>query len=1126
MWKSRLAVAGIAVLSLAANSSPVQAAAPHPATGVGSCTLKNWNPNTDPADAKDLPEGQRRQTYRPDDYNCAGATFAAPGVEFTQYAQPHNFGLSNQSAFRQMRSVLQPAATTNPLAPFFPSFTHFVILYRENHTFDDYLGDCATTIQAGCNGAVQGTNHISSVPNLHTLAKSNALLDTYSTGTQPPSGPNHWWLFSGQSSSSSQQQSYPAATGTQFDRFLKGPSGGFPFIMNGDFYWMLNNGSGYWRNPATNAIEALPVNRPGTSIPEELNFNHFTCCGQNDPDQTIANDYMNFVTANGLPSYSYLELFNDHPGSFQDIPTNDAVTKQVVDFLMNNASFKDNTMIVITEDDTQNGNNGPDHVSNTFRVPMVVVASPTLMKHNFVSHVAYTTNNVLAAMERVMENTHPGIIDPNNNIGLATFPMTTNDQAGLGDPLEDLWIQGSTPLSAAASGTPTTGNAPLGVTFTGSATGGKAPYSFSWNFGDGSTSTAQNPNHTYSTAGAFTATLTVTDSSSPAVTATAGVNVTVSAVGNPLAATASAMPTSGQIPLNVAFTGVGTGGSPPYSFSWNFGDGSTSTAQNPSHSYGTAGTFTSTLTVTDSSAATATSSVSVTASPVQGAPPGAPTGLKATASSGQVALSWTAPASNGGVNVTSYRVYRGTASGAETLLTTGGCSGLGNVLSCTDAGLTNGQSYFYMVSAVNAIGEGSKSTEASAAPSACTAAQLLGNPGFETGTAAPWTATAAVISNHAQEPPHSGSWDGWIDGYGTTHTDTLAQTVTIPSGCANDALSFWLHIDTADTGTTAQDTLRVQVLNSSGAVLGTLATYSNLDAVRGYVQRSFNLSAYAGQTITLKLTGVEDGSGQTSFVVDDFALNVAGGNAVTVTNPGSQTSTAGAAASLQVQASDTATGQALTYSATGLPAGLSINSSTGLISGTPTSAGTSTVTATATDTTGASGSTTFTWTVNPSGSGCTAAQLLGNPGFETGTAAPWTATSGVISNHSQEPPHSGSWDGWIDGYGTTHTDTLSQTVSIPSTCTTANLSFWQHIDTADTGTTAQDTLKVQILDSSGTVLATLATYSNLDHNTGYAQRSFSLVPYIGQTITLKFTGVEDSSGQTSFVVDDFALNVS
>jgi O-glycosyl hydrolase len=93
------------------------------------------------------------------------------------------------------------------------------------------------------------------------------------------------------------------------------------------------------------------------------------------------------------------------------------------------------------------------------------------------------------------------------------------------------------------------------------------------------------------------------------------------------------------------------------------------------------------------------------------------------------------------------------------------------------------------------------------------------------------------------------------------------------------------------------------------------------------------------------------------------------GNTVTVTNPGSQTGTAGTAASLQIQAADSAPGQTLTYSATGLPAGLSISSSTGLISGTPTTAGTSSVTVTATDTTGASGSASFSWTISSSGGG-------------------------------------------------------------------------------------------------------------------------------------------------------------
>jgi len=96
-----------------------------------------------------------------------------------------------------------------------------------------------------------------------------------------------------------------------------------------------------------------------------------------------------------------------------------------------------------------------------------------------------------------------------------------------------------------------------------------------------------------------------------------------------------------------------------------------------------------------------------------------------------------------------------------------------------------------------------------------------------------------------------------------------------------------------------------------------------------------------------------------------FNLAPMSGNTVTVTNPGSQTATVGTATSLQISASDSAPGQVLTYSATGLPTGLSINSATGLISGTPATAGTTSVTVTATDTTGAHGSATFTWTVNP-----------------------------------------------------------------------------------------------------------------------------------------------------------------
>jgi hypothetical protein len=152
--------------------------------------------------------------------------------------------------------------------------------------------------------------------------------------------------------------------------------------------------------------------------------------------------------------------------------------------------------------------------------------------------------------------------------------------------------------------------------------------------------------------------------------------------------------------------------------------------------------------------------------------------------------------------------------------------------------------------------------------------QLLGNPGFESGNVT-WTATSGVITNSTSQAAHSGSWKAWLDGYGTSHTDTLWQQVSIPATASAATLTFWLHIDTAETTTTAAyDTLHVQIQNTSGAVLTTLATYSNLNAASGYSQKTFNVAAYKGQTIRVYLVGIEDYSLQTSFVVDDFALNV------------------------------------------------------------------------------------------------------------------------------------------------------------------------------------------------------------------------------------------------------------
>jgi Zn-dependent metalloprotease len=143
--------------------------------------------------------------------------------------------------------------------------------------------------------------------------------------------------------------------------------------------------------------------------------------------------------------------------------------------------------------------------------------------------------------------------------------------------------------------------------------------------------------------------------------------------------------------------------------------------------------------------------------------------------------------------------------------------------------------------------------------------------------------------------------------------------------------------------------------------------------------------------------------------------------------------------------------------------------------------------------------------------------LLLNPGFET-VGANWTATPGVLGNGGSA--HTGTQFAWLDGYGNTHTDTLSQTVTIPPTCTAVQLCYFLKISTAETITTTQfDKLTVKIGST------TLGTFSNLNAVAfaGYTQVCHNVGSFAGTTQTVSFTGTEDSSLQTSFIIDDTSL---
>ncbi|MEV6306032.1 S8 family serine peptidase [Actinoplanes sp. NPDC051861] len=147
----------------------------------------------------------------------------------------------------------------------------------------------------------------------------------------------------------------------------------------------------------------------------------------------------------------------------------------------------------------------------------------------------------------------------------------------------------------------------------------------------------------------------------------------------------------------------------------------------------------------------------------------------------------------------------------------------------------------------------------------CTPNQPIGNPGFESGSS-PWTSTANVIGTWSQYPARTGTRNAWLNGGGQAQTDTLSQRVTLPS-CETVTLRFWIRIATAEYDGQVYDRL---TLTAGGA---TVAAYTNLDKTSGYVEKAVDLSAFAGQTVDLVFTGVEDWSLQTSFVIDDVSVS-------------------------------------------------------------------------------------------------------------------------------------------------------------------------------------------------------------------------------------------------------------
>ncbi|GAA2509962.1 hypothetical protein GCM10010434_065040 [Winogradskya humida] len=271
-----------------------------------------------------------------------------------------------------------------------------------------------------------------------------------------------------------------------------------------------------------------------------------------------------------------------------------------------------------------------------------------------------------------------------------------------------------------------------------------------------------------------------------------------------------------------------------------------------------------------------------------------------------------------------------------------------------------------------------------------------------------------------------------------------------------------------------------------------------------------NAEEYALWTLTTATSTVNDFS--VSLGASSGAVNP--GSSVTATV--STATTSGSAQTVALTSSGAPTGVTVSFS----PASVTSGGSSTMTVATTASAAPGSYTITVTGTGSASHSASYTLTVNGTGACASPGQKIGNPGFETATT-PWTASSGVIgANTGDGAPRTGTRDAYLNGYGSTHTDTLTQSVTLPAGCSTYTLSFYLKIGTAETTTTTQyDKLTVK----AGTT--TLQVFSNLNAG-AYTLRSYNLAAFAGQTVSLSFTGVEDSGLKTSFVIDDTALTVS
>jgi len=291
------------------------------------------------------------------------------------------------------------------------------------------------------------------------------------------------------------------------------------------------------------------------------------------------------------------------------------------------------------------------------------------------------------------------------------------------------------------------------------------------------------------------------------------------------------------------------------------------------------------------------------------------------------------------------------------------------------------------------------------------------------GTAGAWSivTSSSFPSISAHGGTHWADFNSYTSAAGSQTRFYRTSSFAVPSTYATITLTFWMYHDTGYS--TSNDQVQAQVSTNGTTWTNAGSAVSRYNGSTGWAQASVDLTSYKGQTIYLGFLGI--GAYGNDEYVDDAAVTGSGTSGGDTTLPTTSITVPANGATVSGTAAVTATasdnvgvtkieiyidGTLRTSNTNATSLSYSWNTTT-------FTNGSHTIMSKAYDAAGNIGSST---NVTVTVSNTTAAQILGNPGFETGTASPWVATTGVVDSSTSEAAHAGSWKAWLNGYGSAH----------------------------------------------------------------------------------------------------------